>query len=89
MVSIYDTGGLEALRVRNAVQPHRMKLFLNALFNIAALENIIKTKYCSIKNCSRCKTNLGGIHLFTNTLLISLKNATALQKLDPPALAHP
>ena len=35
MVSIYDTGGLEALRVRNAVQPHRMKLFLNALFKKA------------------------------------------------------
>ncbi len=35
MVSIYDTVGLEALRVRNAVQPHRMKLFLNALFKKA------------------------------------------------------
>ncbi len=35
MASIYDTAGLEALRIRNAVQPHRMKLFRNALFKKA------------------------------------------------------
>ncbi len=35
MVSIYDTDGLEELRRRNAVQPHRMKLFRNALFKNA------------------------------------------------------
>ena len=35
MVSIYDTDGLEELRCRNAVQPHRMKLFRNALFKNA------------------------------------------------------
>ena len=32
MVSIYDTDGVEELRRRNAVQPHRIKLFRNALF---------------------------------------------------------
>jgi 23S rRNA (adenine2503-C2)-methyltransferase len=32
MASIYDTAAIEDLRSRNAVQPHRMKLFLNALF---------------------------------------------------------
>ncbi len=32
MVTIYDTDAIEELRVRNAVQPHRMKLFRNALF---------------------------------------------------------
>lgn len=32
MVSIYDIAGIEAIRSRNAVQPHRMKLFRNALF---------------------------------------------------------
>ena len=32
MVSIYDIDGIEKLRCRNAVQPHRMKLFRNALF---------------------------------------------------------
>ena len=32
MVSIYDIDGVEELRRRNAVQPHRMKLFRNALF---------------------------------------------------------
>ncbi len=32
MVSIYDTDAIEALRIRNAVQPHRIKLFRNALF---------------------------------------------------------
>jgi 23S rRNA (adenine2503-C2)-methyltransferase len=35
MVSIYDTGGIEALRIRNAVQPHRIKRFRNALFKNA------------------------------------------------------
>ena len=35
MVSIYDTAGLEKLRSRNAVQPHRMKLFRTALFKNA------------------------------------------------------
>ena len=35
MVSIYDTDGLEELRRRNAVQPHRIKLFRNALFKNA------------------------------------------------------
>jgi len=32
MVSMYDRDGVEELRRRNAVQPHRMKLFRNALF---------------------------------------------------------
>ncbi len=32
MISIYDTDALEELRRRNAVQPHRMKLFRTALF---------------------------------------------------------
>ncbi len=36
MVSVYDTDGIEALRIRNAVQPHRIKLFRNALFKNAA-----------------------------------------------------
>jgi 23S rRNA (adenine2503-C2)-methyltransferase len=35
MTSIYDTLEIEALRNRNAVQPHRMKLFRNALFKSA------------------------------------------------------
>ena len=35
MISIYDTNGLEELRRRNAIQPHRMKLFFNALFKKA------------------------------------------------------
>lgn len=35
MVSIYDTENIEALRIRNAVQPHRLKLFRNALFKNA------------------------------------------------------
>lgn len=35
MVSIYNTDGIEALRIRNAVQPHRIKLFRNALFKKA------------------------------------------------------
>ncbi|MCF7847388.1 MAG: 23S rRNA (adenine(2503)-C(2))-methyltransferase RlmN [Kiritimatiellales bacterium] len=32
MISIYDQQGLEALRSRTAVQPHRFKLFRNAFF---------------------------------------------------------
>ena len=32
MVSLYDRDGVEELRRRNAVQPHRLKLFRNALF---------------------------------------------------------
>ncbi len=32
MSTIYDTDYIEELRVRNAMQPHRMKLFRNALF---------------------------------------------------------
>jgi 23S rRNA (adenine2503-C2)-methyltransferase len=32
MATIYDTREIEALRSRQAVQPHRMKLFRNALF---------------------------------------------------------
>jgi 23S rRNA (adenine2503-C2)-methyltransferase len=32
MVSIYDIDGIEELRRRNAVQPHQMKYFRNALF---------------------------------------------------------
>jgi 23S rRNA (adenine2503-C2)-methyltransferase len=32
MISIYNTEGVEALRSRNAVQPHCMKQFRNALF---------------------------------------------------------
>lgn len=35
MISIYDINGLEKLRSRNAVQPHRIKQFLNALFKKA------------------------------------------------------
>ena len=35
MISIYDTDALEGLRVRHAVQPHRIKLFRNALFKNA------------------------------------------------------
>lgn len=35
MVSIYDIDGIEVLRCQHAVQPHRMKLFLNALFKHA------------------------------------------------------
>ncbi len=35
MVTIYDTEALEAIRRRTAVQPHRMKLFRNALFKNA------------------------------------------------------
>ena len=31
MTTIYDTSEIEALRSRNAVQPHRMKRFRNAL----------------------------------------------------------
>ncbi len=36
MVTIYDTEAIEDIRRRNAVQPHRMKLFRNALFKDAA-----------------------------------------------------
>ena len=36
MVTIYDTDAVEFLRCRSAVQPHRMKLFRNALFKNAA-----------------------------------------------------
>ncbi|MDF7824314.1 23S rRNA (adenine(2503)-C(2))-methyltransferase RlmN [Pontiellaceae bacterium B12227] len=32
MTTIYDLDAVEELRVRNAVQPHRLKLFRNALF---------------------------------------------------------
>lgn len=39
MISIYDTDGLEGLRAANAVQPHRMKLFRNALFKNALTWN--------------------------------------------------
>jgi 23S rRNA (adenine2503-C2)-methyltransferase len=35
MISLNDTAGLDALRSQNAVQPHRMKQFLNALFKKA------------------------------------------------------
>ncbi len=35
MISIYDTVGLEELRRRNAVQPHRMKQFRTAFFKNA------------------------------------------------------
>ncbi len=35
MLTIYDIDGLEVLRSRNAVQPHSMKLFRNALFKNA------------------------------------------------------
>jgi 23S rRNA (adenine2503-C2)-methyltransferase len=35
MVSIYNTEAMETIRGRNAVQPHRMKLFRNALFKKA------------------------------------------------------
>ena len=35
MTTIYDTEAVELLRSRNAVQPHRMKLFRNALFKNA------------------------------------------------------
>ncbi|VGO16168.1 Ribosomal RNA large subunit methyltransferase Cfr [Pontiella desulfatans] len=35
MVSIYDTEAMDAVRRRNTVQPHRMKLFRNALFKKA------------------------------------------------------
>ncbi len=35
MISIYDTEGIEKLRARNAVQPHRLKLFRTALFKNA------------------------------------------------------
>ena len=35
MTTIYDTAEIETLRSRNAVQPHRMKLFRNALFKNA------------------------------------------------------
>jgi 23S rRNA (adenine2503-C2)-methyltransferase len=35
MISIYNTEALEELRRRNAVQPHRMKLFRTALFKNA------------------------------------------------------
>ncbi len=35
MVSIYDIDGIEQLRIRHAVQPHRIKLFRNALFKNA------------------------------------------------------
>jgi 23S rRNA (adenine2503-C2)-methyltransferase len=35
MVTIYDTDEIEELRIRNAVQPHRLKLFRNALFKNA------------------------------------------------------
>lgn len=35
MISVYDIEGMEKLRSRNAVQPHRIKLFLNALFKKA------------------------------------------------------
>jgi 23S rRNA (adenine2503-C2)-methyltransferase len=35
MVSIYDIDAIEQLRARYAVQPHRMKLFRNALFKNA------------------------------------------------------
>ena len=34
-VSVYDIGGIEVLRSRNAVQPHHLKLFRNALFKHA------------------------------------------------------
>lgn len=42
MITIYDTEAIEEIRSRNAVQPHRMKLFRNALF----------------KNSADCKTAL-------------------------------
>ncbi|VGO20111.1 23S rRNA (adenine(2503)-C(2))-methyltransferase RlmN [Pontiella sulfatireligans] len=32
MLTIYDTDAIDEIRIRNAVQPHRMKLFRNALF---------------------------------------------------------
>jgi len=35
MLSIYDIDAIEPLRARHAVQPHRMKLFRNALFKNA------------------------------------------------------
>ena len=35
MASIYDIDAIEDLRSRTAVQPHRMKLFRNALFKNA------------------------------------------------------
>lgn len=35
MTSIYDKTGVEGIRSRNAVQPHRMKLFRNVLFKHA------------------------------------------------------
>ncbi len=36
MITIYDIGALDEIRSRNAVQPHRMKQFRNALFKNAA-----------------------------------------------------
>ncbi|QBG47436.1 23S rRNA (adenine(2503)-C(2))-methyltransferase RlmN [Verrucomicrobia bacterium S94] len=36
MITIYDIDAIEKIRSRNAVQPHRMKLFRNALFKNSA-----------------------------------------------------
>jgi len=51
MVSIYDTAGVEAIRSRNAVQPHRMKLFRNALFkNFDGWNEVLATLPESARN---------------------------------------
>ncbi len=44
MVSIYDIEGIERLRSRHAVQPHRIKLFRNALFkNVLERDDALAT----------------------------------------------
>ena len=55
MVTIYDIEAIDAIRSRNAVQPHRMKLFRNALFKnsndwneaLAALPEGARADFCS------------------------------------------
>ena len=44
MITIYDRGAIEEIRSRNSVQPHRMKLFRNALFkNSKTWEKALET----------------------------------------------
>ncbi len=55
MASLYDTAGIEELRSRNAVQPHRIKLFRTALFKKAlgwgaALDTLPETARLDFSN---------------------------------------
>jgi 23S rRNA (adenine2503-C2)-methyltransferase len=51
MISIYDIEAIEALRIRHAIQPHRMKLFRNALFkNAMAWDEAVSTLPETVRN---------------------------------------